>query len=151
MSYDISEAQIQEIVRAVIGGMKSDEPVQDWDSTQYHGRKLIGIFADMNDAIAGEHYEWSEMYFEFAKTAREEGFNEIAFLFESVAEVERHHEEIYTCMHEKVRENSVFDGDEDTVWICRNCGHIHKGKTPPAYCPVCEKPQAYFQIKCFDC
>lgn len=106
---------------------------------------------NMNDAIAGEHYEWSEMYFEFAKTAREEGFNEIAFLFESVAEVERHHEEIYTCMHEKIRENSVFDGDEDTVWICRNCGHMHKGKTPPAYCPVCEKPQAYFQIKCFDC
>lgn len=101
--------------------------------------------------IAGEHYEWSEMYFEFAKTAREEGFNEIAFLFESVAEIERHHEEMYTCMHEKVRENTVFDGDEDTIWICRNCGHIHKGKTPPAYCPVCEKPQAYFQIKCFDC
>ena len=91
------------------------------------------------------------MYFEFAKTAREEGFNEIAFLFESVAEIERHHEEMYTCMHEKVKENTVFDGDEDTIWICRNCGHMHKGKTPPANCPVCGKPQAYFQIKCSDC
>lgn len=106
---------------------------------------------NITDAIAGEHFEWAQMYSDFAKTAREEGFDEIAFLFENVAQIEKHHEDRYTYMLEKVKEGTVFDGDEDTVWICRNCGKIYKGKTPPAYCPVCSKPQAYFQIKCFDC
>ena len=68
-----------------------------------------------------------------------------------MAQIEKHHEDRYAYMLEKVKEGTVFDGDEDTVWICRNCGKIYKGKTPPAYCPVCSKPQAYFQIKCFDC
>lgn len=106
---------------------------------------------NLTDAMAGEHYEWSEMYAEFAETAREEGFNEIAFLFENVAGIEKHHEERYSYMLTKVKENTVFQGDENTVWICRNCGKVYKGKTPPHICPVCSKPQAYFELKSFDC
>lgn len=102
---------------------------------------------NLKDAIAGEHYEWTEMYNEFASTAREEGFDEIAFLFENIAEIEKEHEKRYLTLLEKIDKNEVFSGDENTLWICRNCGHIHKGSIPPVNCPVCTKPQAYFQIK----
>lgn len=106
---------------------------------------------NLNDAIAGEHYEWSEMYKEFALTAREEGFNDIAFLFESVGAIEKEHEQKYRILLDIIEKDEVFKADENTLWICRNCGHIHKGSTPPANCPVCSKPKAYFQIKCSGC
>ena len=87
------------------------------------------------------------MYNDFASTAREEGFDEIAFLFENIAEIEKEHEKRYLTLLEKIDKNEVFSGDENTLWICRNCGHIYKGNIPPVNCPVCTKPQAYFQIK----
>ncbi len=105
---------------------------------------------NLNDAIAGEHYEWSEMYKGFAETARSEGFDEIAFLFESVAKIENEHEKRFAKLLQNVNDNTVFEADENTVWICRNCGHIYKGKTPPYVCPTCSKPQAYFQIRCVN-
>ena len=104
---------------------------------------------NLEDAIKGEHYEWTEMYREFADTAREEGFGDIAFLFDNVADIEHTHEQRYSVLKEKVEANTVFDSDdEETLWICRNCGHVHKGKTPPYVCPVCSKERAFFQIKC---
>ena len=100
---------------------------------------------NLEDAAAGENYEWTDMYKEFAITAREEGFNHIAFLFESVAKIEKSHEERYVKLAENIKNNTVFAGDEEEVWICTNCGHIHVGKNAPEICPVCEHPKAYFE------
>ncbi len=103
--------------------------------------------ANLNDAASGEHFEWVEMYAEFAETAREEGFNEIAALFEKVAAVEKGHEDRYRRLIGNMENGLVFSREGDTVWQCRHCGHIHIGKSAPQMCPVCKKPQGYFQIK----
>lgn len=98
------------------------------------------------DAAGGEHYEWTEMYDEFAKVAKEEGFTKIAYLFEAVGKIEKEHEERYRKLLENLKGNLVFSRDGDVVWQCANCGHIHVGKKAPEVCPVCEHPKAYFQI-----
>lgn len=103
--------------------------------------------ANLNDAASGEHFEWVEMYAEFATVAREEGYTEIAALFEKVAAVEKGHEDRYRKLIGNMDNGLVFSRDGDTVWQCRNCGHIHIGKSAPQMCPVCKKPQGYFQIK----
>lgn len=102
--------------------------------------------ANLKEAAAGENYEWTEMYAEFAKTAKEEGFERIAYLFESVAAIEKEHEERYKALLENVENQKVFAKLEIQAWQCRNCGHIYVGKDAPKICPVCEHPQAYFQI-----
>ena len=98
-------------------------------------------------AAEGENYEWTEMYAQFAKEAREEGFNDIAFQFEAVAAIEKAHEERYRKLLANVKEGIVFSRDGDMIWECGNCGHIHFGKKAPQLCPVCKHPQAYFKIK----
>ena len=98
-------------------------------------------------AAAGEHEEWTEMYKNFAEEAKEEGFDEIAFLFEKVAAIEKEHEERYNTLLKNVRGGSVFKKEEDIVWICSNCGHVFIGPEPPEKCPVCAHPQAYFHEK----
>ena len=98
-------------------------------------------------AAEGENYEWTDMYATFAKEAREEGFNEIADLFEGVAAIEKEHEERYRKLLENVKGGLVFSRDNDTIWQCGNCGHIHIGKKAPEVCPVCAHPQAHFLIK----
>lgn len=98
-------------------------------------------------AADGEYYEWSDMYPQFAQTARQEGFDFIATLFDKVAEIEKHHEERYKKLLNNVKEKLVFSKDGEAVWICRNCGHICVGKSAPTVCPVCAYPQSYFQIK----
>ena len=98
-------------------------------------------------AAEGENYEWTDMYAGFAKTAREEGFNEIADLFDGVAAIEKEHEERYKKLLENVKGGLVFSRDGDMIWQCTNCGHIVVGKQAPETCPVCAHPQAYFQIK----
>ncbi|MGN1362732.1 MAG: rubrerythrin [Methanobrevibacter sp.] len=98
-------------------------------------------------AAAGEHYEWTEMYKTFAEEAKEEGFDEIAFLFEKVADIEKHHEERYNELLENVKDGSVFKKDKEIVWICANCGHVYIGEEPPEICPVCAHPKAFFQEK----
>lgn len=103
--------------------------------------------SNLNDAASGEHFEWVEMYAEFARAAREEGFNEIAALFERVASVEKSHEDRYRRLIGNMENGLVFSREGDTVWQCRNCGHIHIGKSAPQVCPVCKKPQGYFEIK----
>ncbi|MEE0913379.1 MAG: rubrerythrin family protein [Ruminococcus sp.] len=101
---------------------------------------------NLQDAAAGENYEWTDMYPTFAKEAREEGFDYIADLFERVAEVEKHHEERYKKLLENVKTGIVFSRDEDMIWQCINCGHICVGKKAPEVCPVCAHPQSYFQL-----
>ena len=98
-------------------------------------------------AAEGENYEWTDMYAEFAKTAREEGFTRIALLFEGVAKIEKEHEERYRKLLENVNNEMVFSKDGEKVWVCRNCGHVHVGKDAPTVCPVCAHPQAYFEVK----
>ena len=102
---------------------------------------------NLKDAIAGEEYEETEMYVKFAKEAREEGFEEIAKLFEEVGKIEAEHEKRYRKLLDNLEKGIVFKGDGVTVWKCRNCGYIHIGDSAPEECPVCQHPQAYFEIQ----
>ena len=102
---------------------------------------------NLKDAADGENYEWTEMYPTFAKEAREEGFEHIAYLFEQVAKIEKEHEERYKKLLENIEGGLVFSRDEEMIWQCSNCGHIIVGKKAPQVCPVCAHPQAYFEIK----
>ena len=103
---------------------------------------------NLADAAAGEHYEWTEMYAEFAKVAKEEGFTALAAQFAGVAAIERHHEERYLALAKGIDEGTVFEKDGKVFWKCRNCGHIHEGLTAPKVCPVCAHPQSYFEVLC---
>ena len=108
----------------------------------------IGSTAEnLAQAANGENYEWTDMYAGFAKEAREEGFEEIAALFEGVAAIEKEHEERYRKLLANIEGRLVFSKDGDTIWQCANCGHICVGKEAPEVCPVCAHPQAYFQVK----
>ncbi|MBR4799780.1 MAG: rubrerythrin family protein [Clostridia bacterium] len=99
------------------------------------------------DAANGENYEWTDMYAGFAATAKEEGFDKIAYLFEAVGKIEKEHEQRYRELLEKVKKDEIFISEDVTVWICSNCGHIHVGPKAPELCPVCQHPKAYFQKK----
>lgn len=112
-----------------------------------HGGSVPSTVDNLKDAAEGENFEWTNMYPDFAKVAREEGFEDIAVLFEKVAEIEKEHEERYKKLLENVEKGLVFSKDGDVVWICANCGHIHVGKDAPEKCPVCDHPQSYFQVK----
>ena len=112
-----------------------------------HGGAVPATTENLKDAAAGENYEWTDMYAGFAKTAREEGFDKIAALFEMVGAIEKEHEERYRKMLGNIEEGIVFSRDGDRIWKCRNCGHIVVGKKAPEVCPVCEHPQAYFELK----
>ena len=100
---------------------------------------------NLKAAASGENYEWTEMYSEFAETARDEGFDHIARLFESVAEIEKEHEERYLKLLGNIENNLVFEAEEGTVWVCRNCGHVSIGKKAPEGCPTCAHPKSYFE------
>ena len=103
--------------------------------------------ANLKAAAAGENYEWSEMYKEFEKTAREEGFEEIADFFHEVAEVEEEHEKRYLQLLARLEKGEIFKRDEKIKWHCRNCGYVHTGKEAPEECPACYHPQAHYQPK----
>ena len=102
---------------------------------------------NLKDAAQGENYEWTDMYARFAKEAREEGLDDIAALFEGVAAIEKEHEERYNKLLQNIEGGIVFSREGDTVWKCKNCGHIHIGQKAPEVCPVCSHPQSYFEIK----
>ena len=99
------------------------------------------------DAANGENYEWTDMYEEFAKTAEEEGFDDIAYLFTEVGKIEKEHEERYRKLLNNIESGKVFIKEQPKMWICRNCGHIHYGEKAPEICPVCNHPQSYFEEK----
>jgi len=111
-----------------------------------HDNAMPNTFESLTDSIAGEHYEWTDMYAGFAKTARDEGYEEIAKRMEGVAAIEREHEERYQKLLNNINESIVFQRPEEQAWQCGNCGHIHYGTSAPAACPVCAHPQSFFQI-----
>lgn len=114
---------------------------------ELHGGDIPTTSENLLDAANGENYEWTDMYKEFAEVARSEGFERIAFLFESVGAIEKEHEERYRKLLKNVEDKVVFSKDGDAIWQCRNCGHIVVGKQAPEVCPVCAHPKSYFEIK----
>lgn len=112
-----------------------------------HDGKMPDTAANLLDAANGENYEWTDMYNNFAKTAKEEGFDKIAALFEMVAKIEKEHEARYRKLLKNIQDGIVFSREGDMIWQCSNCGHIVIGKKAPEVCPVCTHPKAYFQIK----
>ena len=112
-----------------------------------HGGSIASTMENLEDAAAGENYEWTDMYATFAKEAREEGFNDIALLFENVAKIEKDHEERYRKLLENIKKEEVFKKSEQVVWECANCGFSYKGDKAIDTCPVCKHPQSYFMVK----
>ena len=114
---------------------------------ELHGGSVPSTLENLKDAAAGENYEWTDMYAEFAKTAKEEGFDRIAYLFAEVAKIEKEHEERYKALVANIENETVFKKEVPTMWICRNCGHVHYGEKAPEVCPVCAHPKAYFELR----
>ena len=112
-----------------------------------NGGEISGTAENLKAAAAGENYEWTDMYKRMAEDAHAEGFEDIALLFESVAKIEKTHDERYQKLLKNVGDGSVFAKNEKTVWICRNCGHIVDSEKAPMKCPVCAHPQAYFELR----
>ncbi len=112
-----------------------------------HGGDVPGTLDNLNDAAAGENYEWTDMYDGFAKTAEEEGFTEIAARFRKVAAIEKLHEERYRKLIDNIETGKVFSRDGDAIWVCRNCGHVVIGPKAPEVCPVCNHPKSFFELK----
>ena len=111
------------------------------------GGEIKSTKENLLQAAEGENYEWTDMYDEFAKVAKEEGFDHIAFLFEEVGKIEKNHEERYRKLLSNLENGKVFVKEEPKMWICRNCGHVHYGDKAPEICPVCNHPQSYFEVK----
>ena len=111
------------------------------------GGDLPSTADNLKAAADGEHEEWTKMYKRMAAEAREEGFADIALLFESVGKIEKDHEKRYLKLLKNIEEKSVFAKNKKSVWICRNCGHIVDSENAPAQCPVCAHPQAYFELR----
>lgn len=114
---------------------------------ELHDGAVPSTIDNLRDAAAGENYEWTEMYKEFAEIAREEGFDRIASLFEMVGKIEKEHEARYNKLLSNLENGAVFTRGDECMWICSNCGHIHFGKNAPTVCPVCAHPQAYFELR----
>ena len=111
-----------------------------------HGGEIADTMTNLQDAADGENYEWTDMYANMAKEAREEGFTEIAARFDLVAAIEKHHEERYLKLLQNIKDGIVFSRDGDRIWKCRNCGHIVIGPKAPKVCPTCKHPQSFFEI-----
>ena len=111
------------------------------------GGAVKDTIANVRAAAEGENYEWTNMYDRMAQEAEEEGFPEIAAKMRGVAEIERHHEERYLKLLKNIEDGIVFSREGDTIWKCRNCGHIVVGKKAPEVCPVCDHPQSYFEVR----
>lgn len=110
-----------------------------------HDEEIPDTIANLNAAADGEHEEWTSMYKGFAETAREEGFDDIADLFDAAGATEKAHEDRYNALTEKIKAGKVFKKDEEIAWKCNNCGYIHYGTDAPEVCPLCDHPQAHFR------
>jgi rubrerythrin len=127
--------------------LETAENEREHAKREFEFLKEIGDTAENLQAAAdGEHYEWTDMYAGFEKTAREEGFEEIADFFKEVAEVEEQHEKRYLALLKNVKEGKVFKKDKVVRWKCRNCGYIHEGPEAPETCPACAFPQSYYEL-----
>ena len=135
--------QIAELFEATANNEK--EHAKIWFKLLHDG--IADTATNLTDAAAGERYEWTDMYATFAKEAREEGFDHIAFLFEGVAKIEKEHEERYRKLLDNVEKKIVFSRDGDCIWECGNCGHIVIGKEAPEMCPICDHPKAHFRLR----
>lgn len=111
------------------------------------GGAVKDTISNLRAAAESENYEWTNMYDRMAQEAEEEGFPEIAAKMRGVAEIERHHEERYLKLLKNIEDGIVFSREGDTIWKCRNCGHIVVGKKAPEVCPVCDHPQSYFEVR----
>ncbi len=112
----------------------------------YPAGKIGTTLENLEAAADGENEEWTELYPEFARIAREEGFEDVAITFEKIAEVEKAHENRYRKLYENLEAGKVFKVNDTIVWKCRNCGYLHEGLEAPEKCPACLHPQAYFEI-----
>lgn len=136
--------QIAKIFEETAGNER--EHAKLWFKLLHDG--IQDTMTNLKDAAAGEHYEWTDMYARMAKDAKEEGFDHIAFLFEEVAKIEKEHEARYQKLVENIEQGKVFARAGKQVWICSNCGHIYEGENAPEVCPVCDHPQAHFELRC---
>ena len=123
------------------------EHAKIWFKLLQENGEIASTAENLKAAAEGENYEWTDMYDRMAKEAKEEGFNDIAYLFEEVGKIEKEHEERYKKLLANVEDGLVFSKDGDTIWKCRNCGHIVVGKKAPELCPVCKHAKAYFEVK----
>ncbi|MDO4571932.1 MAG: rubrerythrin family protein [Clostridia bacterium] len=112
-----------------------------------HGGEMPGTLDNLQDAAAGENYEWTDMYAQFAKEAEEEGFKQLAYLFKAVGEIEREHEIRYRTLIKNIEDGVVFEREGKVYWQCRNCGYICELEKAPKLCPVCAHPQAHFELR----
>ena len=111
-----------------------------------HDGEVPSTLENLLDAAAGENEEWTKMYAKMAEEAKEEGFPELAYKFAAVGEIEKRHEERYRKLADLVKNGTVFKKTDKRIWICRNCGHVYVGNNPPKVCPVCNHPEAYFEL-----
>ena len=114
---------------------------------ELHGGSVPSTEENLLDAAMGENYEWTEMYKEFAETAKEEGFTRLAKLFEMVGEIEKEHEQRYLTLLQNIKDDKVFKKDSKKIWVCRNCGHVYEGDKALDVCPVCAHPQSYMEVQ----
>lgn len=113
-----------------------------------HGGEVPPTLDNLQEAYSGEYHEWTKMYTDYAKEAREEGYPEIARLFEGVAGIERHHDGRFRKLAQNIMDDKVFCKDSKVVWVCLNCGNLYYGECAPEICPVCSYPQGYYQLNC---
>lgn len=128
--------------------LKSNENLTEIDVVAAAPTVLGNTNQNLKAAIAGEHYEYTEMYPEFADVAEKEGFPDIAKRLRAIAQAERHHEERYKKLLKEIEAGTVFKKETEVWWVCRECGYIHFGREPPAECPSCDHSRSYFQLKC---
>lgn len=138
--------QIKDIFEETAGNEKEHGKI--WFKLLKEG--MTDTLDNLLDGIAGEHYEASDMYINFYKEAKEEGYNEVAELFLKVAKIEDAHCKRYEVLADNVRKNNVFHKEDKISWICSNCGHVYVGRNAPAQCPVCQHPQSYFHEQLFN-
>jgi rubrerythrin len=112
-----------------------------------HNNEVPATVENLLDGIAGEHFEYTDMYVKFEKEARAEGFDQIAGLFKMVAEIEKAHGARYQKLLESIKHGTAFKKNKEVLWVCRNCGHSHTANAAPMQCPVCAHPQSFFEVK----
>ena len=112
-----------------------------------HNGEVPTTLTNLKDAAAGENYEWTDMYQKFSEEAKEEGFTELAYLFDAVGKIEKEHEKRYLTLLKNIEDETIFEKKEDKIWICRNCGHVYIGTKALEVCPVCKHPKNFMEVK----